>query len=161
MATKPAKPVEVLLKEKKIYQIVNPKLVQAPSTISIKSAIDLMQQGKSGYIVLARNKKVEGLFSEDDVVMKILDKDVDWNKPVSEFMTTNWAALKMTDSVGQAIDLMSERMLYYIPLVNEESELVNVLSVRTLIRFLSEFYPTEVYNLPPRLDQIMGTAEGG
>src|SRR3989338_2070322 len=161
MATKPTKPVEVLLKEKKIYQIVNPKLVQAPSTISIKSAIELMQKDRSGYIVLAKNKKVEGVFSEDDVVMKILDKDVDWDRPVSEFMTTNWATLKMTDAVGQAIDLMSERMLYYIPLVNEEGELVNVLSVRTLIRFLSEFYPAEVYNLPPRPDQVMETQEGG
>ncbi len=155
------KPVEILLKEKKIYQIVNPKLVQAPPTISIKSAIEFMQQNKSGYIVLAKNKKVAGLFTEDDVVIKILEKEIDWNRPVSEFMTTNWAKLKMTDSVGQAIDLMGERRLYHIPLVDEDDNLVNVLSVRTLIRFLAEFYPTEVYNLPPKHGQIMETAEGG
>ena len=161
VTNKSEKSVEVFLKEKKIYQIVNPKLVQAPPTISIKNAIELMQQDKSGYIVLAKNKKVAGLFTEDDVVAKILDQDVDWNRPVSEFMTTNWTKLKMTDSVGQAIDLMGERRLYHIPLVDDNDDLVNVLSVRTLIRFLAEFYPTEVYNLPPKLDQIMETPEGG
>ncbi len=157
----PPKSVESLLKEKKIGEIVNPRLVQAPSSTSIKDAVRLMQENKSGYIVLAKNQKVAGLFTEDDLIAKILDKDIDWNRPVSEFMTTNWASLKMNDSVGQAIDLMGERRLYYIPLVDDNESLVNVLSVRTLIRFLAEFYPTEVYNLPPKSDQIMETQEGG
>ena len=155
------KSVEELLKEKKIFQIVNPKLVQAPPETSIKAAIELMQKDKSGYIVLAQNRKAVGLFTEDDVVIKILGQNINWNQPVSEFMTKNWAALKMTDPVGEAIDLMGERRLYYIPLLNEKDELVNVLSVRTLIRFLAEFYPTEVYNLPPKSDQVMTAPEGG
>ena len=155
------KPVDVLLKEKKIYQIVNPKLVQVPDDISVKDIIELMQKNKSGYVVLAKNKKVAGLFTETDVVNKILDKDVDWNRPAREFMTSDWATLKMTDPVGQAIDLMSEKRFYHIPLVDDNGNLVNVLSVRTLIRFLSEFYPTEIYNLPPQFNQVMETQEGG
>ena len=59
------------------------------------------------------------------------------------------------------IALMGEHRFYHIPLVDDRGELVNVISVRTLIRFLSEFYPTEVYNLPPRPDQVMRTPEGG
>ena len=161
MADKVKKSVEVLLKEKTISQIVNPKLVQAPPTISIQDAIKLMQENKSGYIVLAKAKKVYGLFTETDVINKILDKDVDWGKPASEFMTSDWATLNMNDSVGQAIDLMSEKKFYHIPLVDGEGNLVNVISVRTLIRFLAEFYPTEIYNLPPRFDQAMETPEGG
>jgi len=155
------KPVEVVLKEKKVCEIVNPKLVQAPPETPIREAIELMQRGRSGYIVLAKNQKAVGLFTEDDVILKILGKETDWSKPVSEFMTKNWVSLKMTDSLGQAIDLMGERRLYYIPLTDESSKLVNVISVRTIIRFLAEFYPTEVYNLPPRPDQVMGSPEGG
>lgn len=155
------KPVEVLLKEKKIYEIVNPKLVQAPPTTSIKDAVEIMQKNKSGYIVLSKNKKAVGLFTEDDLMNKIIDQDVNWSKPIGDFMTKNWATLKMADAVGQAIDLMGDRRLYYIPLVDENDNLVNVLSVRTLIKFLAEFYPTEVYNLPPKFGQIMETREGG
>ena len=161
MADKEKRPVEVLLKEKKISQIVNPKIVQAPPTISIQDAVKLMQENKSGYIVLAKAKKVHGLFTETDAINKILDKDVDWNKPVSEFMTSDWATLNINDSVGQAIDLMSEKKFYHIPLLDDQGNLVNVISVRTLIRFLAEFYPTEIYNLPPRFDQVMETQEGG
>ena len=158
---KNTKPVETLLKEKKIYQIVNPKLVQAPPEISIKDAIRLMQASKSGYIVIAKNKKVVGIFTEKQVVQNVLETGVDGSRPVSDYMIKDPMILKMEDSVGQAIDLMGTQRVYHIPLVDEKGDLVNVLSVRTLIRFLAEFYPTEVYNLPPKPGQVMETPEGG
>ena len=158
MATKR---VEDLLKEKKIYQIINPRLVQAPSTISVAEAIKIMQDNRAGYIVIAKGKKCVGIFTETDVVRKIMDQNVDWNRPVSEFMTPEPAVLNPQDTVGAAIDLMGTRRFYHIPLVDEKGELVNVISVRTLIRFLAEFYPAEILNLPPVPNQIMETQEGG
>ena len=155
------KPVEQLLKEKKIYQIVNPRLVQAPPDIFVKDAVTLMQKTGSGYVVIAKNKKVVGIFTETDVVQKILEKNVDLNRPVSDFMTPNPDILTMNDSVGQAIDCMGEHRFYHIPLMNEKQELVNVISVRTIIRFLAECYPAEVLNLPPDPNQVMKTQEGG
>jgi CBS domain-containing protein len=69
--------------------------------------------------------------------------------------------LRQDDTVGRAVDMMAENDFYHIPLVNEKQELVNVLSVRTLVRWLAEFYPGEVYNLPPNPHQVAPTQEGG
>lgn len=161
MANK-VKPVAELLREKKIYQITNPRLVVVGSDISLKLAIEIMQEHKAGYIVVAENKLVVGIFTETDVVKKILGKKVDLTRPLRDFMTANPFALTYNDMVGSAIDLMATKNFYHIPLVDEMNrELRGVLSVRSLIRFLAEFYPTEVYNLPPRPDQIMSTPEGG
>ena len=157
----PEKSQEARLREKKINEITNPKLVQAPPETTVEDAIQLMQDNKAGYIVVAKNKKCVGIFTESDVVQKIMGRDVDWNLPISEFMTKNPVVLKPTDEVGTAIDLMGERRLYHIPLIDDKGDLVNVLSVRTVIRYLAEFYPTEVYNLPPYPDQVMETREGG
>ena len=155
------KSVEALLKEKKIFEIVNPRLNQAPPEVSVARAIELMQEKRSGYLVIAQDRKAVGLFTETDVVQKILDRDVDGARPVGEFMTPNPPVLRMQDTVGEAIDKMVQHQFYYIPLVDEGGELVNVLSVRSLIRFLAEFYPTEIYNLPPDPSQVMSTEEGG
>ena len=155
------KEVENLLEEKKIYQIINPRLVQAPPTISIKEAIQLMQDQRAGYIVIADKKKCVGIFTETDVLRKILEQDVDWNRPVRDFMTANPVCLQPEDSVGKAIEVMGKHRFYHIPLVNEKGELAQVISVRTLIRFLAEFYPAEVLNLPPDPNQVMKTPEGG
>lgn len=157
----PEKTIEEILIEKKISEIVNPKLVQAPPETTIAQAARLMQENKSGYIVVARKKRVVGLFTETDLVQKILDKSVSWTRPIKDFMNAEPAVLAISDSVGQAIDLMGKARCYYIPLVNEKKELVNVISVRTLTRFLAAFYPAEVYNLPPRPNQVSLTPEGG
>lgn len=155
------KEVEDLLKEKKIYQIINPRLVQAPPAISVKDAIQLMQDHRAGYIVISEKKKCVGIFTETDVIRKILEQDVDWNRPVRDFMTPAPVCLKPDDSVGEAIDAMGKNRFYHIPLVDERGDLAQVISVRTLIRFLAEFYAAEVLNLPPRPNQVMKTPEGG
>lgn len=157
----PPKSVDRLLKEKKISDIVNPRLIQAPPDISVKRAVEFMRENQSAYIVVAENKKVVGILTETDVIQKILEKKIDWRKPIKLFMTKAPSVLRPGDTVGQAIDLMAEHNFYHIPLVNDKKELVGVLSVRTLIRFLAEFYPAEVYNLPPNLHQVMMTPEGG
>lgn len=156
-----AQSVETLLREKKIFQIINPKLVQCPSSLPLKDVIELMQKSRSGYVVVADNKKVAGIFTEVDVVRKVLNKNVHWDSPIREFMAKDPLCLNPNESVGKAIEIMGANRFYHLPLVNENNELVNVLSVRSLIRFLAEFYPTEVFNLPPVANQIMTTQEGG
>ena len=156
------RPIQQLVKSIKIGQIVNPRLIQAPPEISVRTAVEIMQNNKSGYVVIAdHQKKVVGIFTETDVLQKIFGKKEVWDKPVSQFMTQNPKVLSVRDTVGQAIELMGKNHFYHIPLVDEKATLVNVISVRTLIRFLAEFYPTEIYNLPPKFNQIMETAEGG
>ncbi len=156
-----SKSVDSLLSEKKIYQIVNPRLVQAPPTFTVNEAVRLMQERKAGSVVIAEKKKPGGFFTETDIIQKIMGCDVNWSFPVRDYMTPNPVCLRMEDTVGQAIDVMGTNRFYHIPLVNEKGELVNVISVRTLIRFLAEFYPAEVLNLPPVPDQIMESREGG
>lgn len=155
------RPVEVVLKQKRIEEVINPRLVQSTPDITIREAVEIMQSNRSSYIVIAKNKKVKGIITEVDITRKVLGKDVDWNKPVSDFMATDPICLKPTDLVKRAIDIMGEQRWYHIPLVDDKGDLVNVLSVRSLIRFLAEFYPQEVYNLPPVPDQVIKTQEGG
>lgn len=155
------RPIQQLVKSIKIGQIINPRLIQAPPDITVRTAVEIMQNNKSGYIVIADHQgKVVGIFTETDLLQKVFGKKDAWKKPVSGYMTKNPMVLSVRDTVGQAIELMGKNHFYHIPLVDEKASLVNVISVRTLIRFLAEFYPTEIYNLPPKYDQIMETAEG-
>lgn len=155
------KEVAEALKEKKIYQIINTKLVQAAPSVSIRTAIELMQSKGSGYIVIAEKKKVIGILTEKEVTQKILGKDINWNAPVIDFTNPLPTTASPDDSVGEAVDAMAKHNCYHLPLLDEDQKLVGVISVRTLIRFLAGFYPAEIYNLPPNFDQIMQSPEGG
>ena len=65
------------------------------------------------------------------------------------------------DTVGQALDFMNKFSIRHIPLLDEFGQVTGILSIRTIVSFLSELFPTGVFNLPPKPDQIHNTAEGG
>ena len=112
-------------------------------------------------LILDDDQKVIGIFTETDVIRRVLAKNVDRSLSVTEVMTKNPAVLARDDSVGKAIDLMSDNSFYHVPLVAKDRKITGMLSVRTLIRFLAEFYPEEIFNLPPRPGQFSETQEGG
>ena len=158
----PTKTIEEILRETKIYQILRPKLVTALPGITLQEALDLMRKEKSGYIVVAdQHLKVVGMFTEREVLMNVLHKGVLLSEPMSKYMRTDVHTLKKTDTVGNAIQAMNKFSIRHIPLVDELDQMNGVLSIRTVVTFLSELFPTEVFNLPPKADQIHETVEGG
>lgn len=154
------RPISQLLKDTKIGDIVNARLVHGSPQMSVRETVRHMQDNRAGYIVLSEGGRAAGIFTETDLVQKVLERGIDWNDPVSKYMSVP-RVLHPDDSVGAAVDLMSETHFYHVPLVTDSGELTNVISVRTLIRFLAECYPVEVFNLPPNPNQVMKSPEGG
>lgn len=158
----PSKTIEEILKETKIFHILRPKLVTSAPEISLKEALDLMHREKAGYIVIAdRHLKVVGMFTEREVLMNVLKTGVSLDEPVSKYMRTDVHTLTKANTVGDALKAMYEFSIRHVPLVDEYGQMNGVLSIRTIVNFLAELLPTEVFNLPPRADQIHETVEGG
>ncbi len=158
----PPKTIEEILKETKIFQILRPKLVTANPEISLKAALDLMHREKAGYMVVAdAHLKVVGMFTEREVLMKVLKPGVSLEEPVSKYMRTDVHTLTKANTVGDALEAMFKFSIRHVPLVDEYGQMNGVLSIRTIVNFLGELFPTEVFNLPPRSGQIHETVEGG
>ena len=157
----PSKNIEDVLKETKIYQILRPKLVMALPTITLQEATNLMRSEKSGYIIIAdEHSKLVGIFTEREVLMKVLKEGVSWDDQVQKHMRTDLHPLKKSDTVGDALNSMYKFSIRHVPLVDEYGQINGILSIRTIVTFLGELFPKEVLNLPPR-PQIHETAEGG
>jgi CBS domain-containing protein len=155
--------IEEVLRTTRIYQILRPKLVMALPTLSVQEALDLMRLEKSGYLVIAdENSKLVGMFTEREVLMKILgNPKAKMSEPLSNYMRTDLHTLSKSDTIDRALFLMNEFNVRHIPLLDEFGQVSGVLSVRTIVRFLAELFPTEVLNLPPDADQVHSSAEGG
>ena len=93
--------------------------------------------------------------------MKVLRPGVAMTEPVSKYMRTDVHTLSKSDTVGAAIDAMDEFGIRHIPLVDEYGQVNGILSIRTIVTFLAELFPTEVFNLPPKADQMPEMQEGG
>lgn len=130
-----------------------------PST-PLSEAIELMKDDEGGCAIVCEGKRVVGVFTERDLLMKVIGEEVDPGTPVSQLMSPVVATLDARATIGDAVSVMNEKSYRNIPLV-KDGELVGSVSVFDVITYLAESYPKETMNLPPVPAQVMDTAEGG
>lgn len=123
-------------------------------------AIEAMKRDEGGCVIVSDDGRVAGIFTERDLLTKVVGKDVDFDSPISEWMHPNVETLSPDATIGEAVKLMNEKSFRNIPLVKKD-ELVGSISVFDIITYLAECYPKATMNLPPLPAQVMDTVDGG
>ena len=76
-----------------------------------------------------------------------------WNG-VKDVMTPDPEALPSHAKVAWVLNIMSVGGLRHVPVVDEQGRPVAVVSVRDVVQFLVDAFPSEVLNLPPEFASI-------
>lgn len=126
----------------------------------LSQAIEVMKKDEGGCVIISDDGRVAGIFTERDLLMKVLGQNVDLETPISEWMQPTVETLSSEATIGDAVRLMNEKSFRNIPLV-KRGELVGSISVFDIITYLAECYPKATMNLPPLPAQVMDTVEGG
>ncbi len=126
----------------------------------LSKAVEVMKQDEGGCAIVCEHGRVVGIFTERDVLTKIIGESVDMNDPVSKWMSPVVATLSPDATIGDAVAMMMEKSYRNIPLV-KDGQLAGSISVFDVISYLAESYPKETMNLPPNLDQVMDSEHGG
>ncbi|MGH9972055.1 MAG: CBS domain-containing protein [Pyrinomonadaceae bacterium] len=126
----------------------------------LSKAIEVMKEDEGGCAIVCENGRVVGIFTERDLLTKVIDEPVDMNAPVSNWMSPVVATLTPDATIGDAVAVMNEKSYRNVPLVKNDG-LVGSISVFDVISYLAESYPKETMNLPPNLDQVMNSTDGG
>ena len=119
---------------------------------STNEAIDLLLAHKIGAAPVVENDTLRGIFSERDVLNKILNKQVgDLDViGVKEFMIADPQTAQPEDSLNTAILYMARGGYRHVPIVDTENRPVGMVSIRDVISYLVEEFPQEVLTLPPK-----------
>ena len=126
----------------------------------LAQAIEAMKGGEGGCVIISDDGRVAGIFTERDLLTRIVGQSVDLNSPISEWMQPAVETLSTHATVGDAVKLMNDRSFRNVPLV-KNGELVGSISVFDIITYLAECYPKATMNLPPVPAQVMDTVDGG
>ncbi|HEX6187573.1 MAG TPA: CBS domain-containing protein [Pyrinomonadaceae bacterium] len=126
----------------------------------LSQAIEAMKRDEGGCVIVSDDGRVAGIFTERDLLTKIIGQQVDLNSPISQWMHPAVETLSPDATVGDAVKLMNEKGFRNIPLV-KKGELIGLISVFDIITYLAECYPKATMNLPPVPAQVMDTVEGG
>lgn len=144
----------------KIVTLKLPTPLFVSSGSSIRQVVETVQAEKAGAVLVVDGKKLVGIMTERDVLLKVVARDVDYDEPVDKFMTPEPRTLTRENTIGDALNLMNEAGLRNIPILDDKGEAVALFRVRDVIDHLAEAFPEHVLNLPPRPHQKMKTPEG-
>lgn len=126
----------------------------------LSEAIEVMKKDEGGCAIVCEGGRIVGIFTERDLLTKVIGEDVDLNAPVSNWMSPVVGTLSPDATIGDAVRIMNEKSYRNIPLV-KDGKLVGSVSVFDVITYLAESYPKTTMNLPPIPAQVMDTEEGG
>lgn len=147
-------------REQKVSVLTTDDYVVVSPFTPLSQAIEAMKSDEGGCVIVCDDGGVAGIFTERDLLIKILGNEIDLESPIKQWMQPNVETLTPEATVGDAVRLMNERSFRNIPLVRN-GQLKGSISVFDIMTYLAECYPKTTMNLPPLPAQVMDTVDGG
>ena len=145
-----------------IFNIGIKKAILKNEDASIESVIKSMQISHSSCILIVKNNKIIGIFTERDIVTKIVARNIDLkNEKIYDYMTNNPEILQWDDSIAFALNKMTEGGFRHVPIVHSESKDIFIISMQDIINSIGNYYFDEILNLPSKPLRNTSQREGG
>jgi CBS domain-containing protein len=135
-----------------------PHEVDAGGTVA--DAVERMRTERVGCLLVVSGDRLVGVFTERDLLNKVLSEGRPLSTPLAEVMTPNPVSVNAKEPVRTAVERMQRGGYRHVPVVDENDRPVGVLSAKRIVHYLVEHFPATVYNLPPDPDRVPDTAEG-
>ncbi len=130
------------------------------SDAAVGDAVELMKKNNSGCLFVTQHGCAMGVFTERDVLTKVIAGDLPLTTPIVDVMTPNPRVVHEGDSVADVIREMHGGGFRHMPVVDGDGCLKSVISVKRVVRYLVEHFPSAVFTLPPESGQEPLTREG-
>ncbi|MCA8986243.1 MAG: KpsF/GutQ family sugar-phosphate isomerase [Planctomycetaceae bacterium] len=90
-------------------------------------------------IVVDEHQKLLGIFTDSDLARLLAShQEQKLDRPIREVMTSHPTAIAHDAVLGEAVDLLAERKLSELPVVNENSEVLGLIDITDLIALMPQ-----------------------
>ena len=126
-----------------IGKVCNREVVFIHAQASIPEAARLMREYHVGDLVVIKEKTGKrvpvGIVTDRDIVLEVIAEGVGMDDVcVGDIMSDNLVTARESDGLIETIKVMRAKGIRRLPVVNDDNELVGILSVDDLIDLLSE-----------------------
>jgi CBS domain-containing protein len=136
--------------------------VSVPASATIREAIQAMLDSAIGAVLVVDARgRATGIFSERDVLRRVVLSGVDQSRPVADAMTPDPECLGPEDGIAFALNRMILGGFRHIPIVDDAGAPLAVLSQREVVAYIVSLLPARVLNLPPEPRLEARSADGG
>jgi len=114
-----------------------PVAIRCTPETSLRDAVRTLHKSEVGSIIVAEGLKVVGIFTERDILTKIVDKPVNFEKEkVSAFMTKDPVCIPKSENISAILKRMSEGNFRHLIIVDAYNNLERVISIKDISQYL-------------------------
>jgi signal-transduction protein with cAMP-binding, CBS, and nucleotidyltransferase domain len=115
---------------------------------TVQEAVRIMTESSVGALAITEGRKVIGVFTERDLMKRIVFKGKDPARTtVGEAMTSPVETITHTTTLAQAAAIMREKHIRHVALVDEQGDLVGLVGLRYLLYQLMDELELKVDDL--------------
>ena len=116
-----------------ILRLAKAPIAAVAPTVTVMEAARKMNDANVGAVVVLDGGVVQGMFSERDVMLRIVLENKDPQTTlVKDVMTTNIVAIRKDTKVEEAVNLMWERHIRHLPVIREDGQVEGIVEIRNL-----------------------------
>ena len=126
-------------------------LVMSKSDMAMGAIAEMIEQRYGATVIASAEGKLEGIFTEWDVLTKIVNQDNDpRTTPLGEIMTTNPVKIDIEESLDAAIHCMQVNQISHLPITEDGDTIVGMITLRHLLHdkirdLVNELHEMEAY----------------
>lgn len=115
--------------------------------VTVADAVAEMNRHRVGSIVVLNNGRLAGIFTERDVLKRVVGAGIDpTTTQVSSVMTSELVTVRPETTVGEAMDLFTNRRCRHLPLLQGD-RLIGLISIGDVSRYMADVHRTECEHL--------------
>lgn len=120
-----------------------------PAGTPVTDVIEQMRASKRNCVLVTQENRLVGIFTDRDVLRKVVDRPDLWGNPIEDFMTSTVQKVAADTHAADAMALMDLNQVRNIPVVGANGEVVGNFTYYAVVRFLADTFPADIYNRPP------------
>ena len=118
----------------KISDVMTRDVATVRADQSAREAASFMLEGDAGSIPVTDNEQLIGMITDRDIAIRGVAKGLGPDTPVRELMSEGLVVAKVGDSIQDVADIMAEAQVRRLPGVDEQPNLVGIVSLGDLSR---------------------------
>ena len=127
----------------RVGEFCNRDVVIINSDESVKVAAELMRKHHVGDLVVLEDQKIKlvpiGIITDRDLVVEVMAPGISTESlAVRDILTEPLAYISEENSLYDALELMNTKKVRRLPVVNQDTKLVGIITIDDIIEILSE-----------------------
>ncbi len=122
-----------------LREVMNRRLTTIGTEATVARAAKAMCHDQVGSVIILDHNRPTGIVTEEDIACKVAAKDL---KPsavhVSEIMSTPLITVSADKTVGDAAKMMVKHKVRRLPIIDENSKVIGIVTVRDLLAVSNE-----------------------